>query len=183
MDLSTHPCPKFALQWRHNGRDIVSNHQPHDCLFNRLFRRRSLAFVRGPVNSPHKWPVTRKMFPFDDIIMDIDVANLWLYQGLQQPVLFSKQHYQMWMCFLENVSILWRHHEIAMCLRVKAKDLHNMLPLWVIYFTITRLWHFLILEVILLTIQSIFCIFITSLDHFYRCKGTAPNIFEYFRQV
>ena len=24
---------------------------------------------RGPVNSPHKWPVTRKMFPFDDAIM------------------------------------------------------------------------------------------------------------------
>ena len=29
------------LQWRHNGRDSVSNHQPHDCLLNRLFRRRS----------------------------------------------------------------------------------------------------------------------------------------------
>ena len=33
----------------------------------------SLAFVwgihRGPVNSPHKWPVTRKMFPFHDVIM------------------------------------------------------------------------------------------------------------------
>ena len=33
----------------------------------------SLAFVRGihrgPVNSPHKWPVTRKMFPLDDVIM------------------------------------------------------------------------------------------------------------------
>ena len=33
----------------------------------------SLAFVRGihrgPMNSPHKWPVTRKMFPFDDVIM------------------------------------------------------------------------------------------------------------------
>ena len=32
-----------------------------------------LAFVRGihrgPVNSPHKWPVTRQMFPFDDVIM------------------------------------------------------------------------------------------------------------------
>ena len=26
--------------------------------------------VRGPVNSPHKWPVTRKMFPFDDVIME-----------------------------------------------------------------------------------------------------------------
>ena len=33
----------------------------------------SLAFVRGihqgPVNSPHKWPVTRNLFPFDDVIM------------------------------------------------------------------------------------------------------------------
>ena len=38
----------------------------------------SLAFVRGihrrPVNSPHKWPVTRKLFPFDDVIMD-DLAR------------------------------------------------------------------------------------------------------------
>ena len=34
----------------------------------------SLAFMwgihLGPVNSPHKWPVTRKMFPFDDVIMN-----------------------------------------------------------------------------------------------------------------
>ena len=33
----------------------------------------SLAFVQGihrwPVNSPHKWPVTWKVFPFDDVIM------------------------------------------------------------------------------------------------------------------
>ena len=33
----------------------------------------SLVFVRGihrwPVNSPHKGPVTRKIFPFDDVIM------------------------------------------------------------------------------------------------------------------
>ena len=33
----------------------------------------SLAFVQGihrwPVNSPHKWPVTREVFPFDDVIM------------------------------------------------------------------------------------------------------------------
>ena len=38
-------------------------------------RSASLAFVpgiqRGPVNSPHKWPVTRKMFPFDDVSMRI----------------------------------------------------------------------------------------------------------------
>ena len=34
----------------------------------------SLTFVRGihrgPVNSPHKWSVTRKMFPFDDVIVN-----------------------------------------------------------------------------------------------------------------
>ena len=30
-----------SLQWRHNGHDGVSNHQPHDCLHNRLFRSRS----------------------------------------------------------------------------------------------------------------------------------------------
>ena len=33
----------------------------------------SLAFVQGihrwPVSSPHKWPVTRNMFPFDDVIL------------------------------------------------------------------------------------------------------------------
>ena len=29
------------LQWRHDKYDGVSNHQPHDCLLNRLFRRRS----------------------------------------------------------------------------------------------------------------------------------------------
>ena len=42
----------------------------------------SLAFVRGihrwPVNSPHKWPVTRKMFPFDDIIMRARNMSLFL---------------------------------------------------------------------------------------------------------
>ena len=34
----------------------------------------SLAFEwrihRSPVNSPHKWPVTQKMFPFDEVIMN-----------------------------------------------------------------------------------------------------------------
>ena len=72
-----------SLRWRHNGRENVSNHQPHDCLLNRLFRRRSKKTSKlrvtglcvgnspGPVNSPHKGPVTRKMFPFDDVIMII----------------------------------------------------------------------------------------------------------------
>ena len=70
-----------SLQWRHNDYDSVSNHQPHGCLLNRLFRPRSKKTSKlrvtglcvgnspGPVNSPHKVPVTRKMFPFDDVIM------------------------------------------------------------------------------------------------------------------
>ena len=39
----------------------------------------SLAFVRGihqwPMNSPHKGPVTRKLFPFDDVIMQYDTFH------------------------------------------------------------------------------------------------------------
>ena len=39
----------------------------------------SMAFVWGihrwPVNSPHKWPVTRKMYPFDDVIMNKNYAH------------------------------------------------------------------------------------------------------------
>ena len=70
-----------TLQWRHNDHDGVSNHQPHGCLLNRLFSRRSKKSSKlrvaglcvgkspGPVNSPHKETVTRKMFPFDDVIM------------------------------------------------------------------------------------------------------------------
>ena len=82
------------LQWLHNEPDDVSDHQPQNCLVNRLFRRRSKKtsklrvtglcdgnspvngeysswpFVRGihgsPVNSPHKGPRTRQMFLFDD---------------------------------------------------------------------------------------------------------------------
>ena len=47
----------------------------------------SLAFMWGPVNSPHKWPVTRKMFPFDDVIMKFDgqICFLWFYIWLKYP--------------------------------------------------------------------------------------------------
>ena len=79
--LSTNTCDlrdARSLHWRHNGHDSFSNHHPHDCLLNCLFRRRSKKMSKlrvtslcagNSVNSPHKWPVTRKMFPFDDVIM------------------------------------------------------------------------------------------------------------------
>ena len=84
QDIQITACYKrnwLTLHWRPNDHDGVSNHQPHGCLLNRLFRRRSKQTSKlrltgicvenspGPVNSPHKGPVTRKMFPFDDVIM------------------------------------------------------------------------------------------------------------------
>ena len=80
----------FPLHWRHNDHDSVSNHQPHGCLLNRLFRRRSKKTSKlrvtglcagnspGPMNSPHKGPVTRKQFPFDDVIMKVISGHQWL---------------------------------------------------------------------------------------------------------
>ena len=62
----------WTLPWRHNGHDGVSNHRRLDCLLNRLFRRRSkktsklrvTGNPRWPMDSPHKWPATRKCFHF-----------------------------------------------------------------------------------------------------------------------
>ena len=74
----------LSLQWRHNGHDSISNHQPHDCLLNRVFRRRSKEKsklrVTGlcAVNSPGTGE-----FP----------AQMASYRSRK------------------NVSIWWRHHE------------------------------------------------------------------------
>ena len=91
-----HPAMAFSLHYNDviMGSEIVSNHQPRHCLLSRLFgadQRKhqsstSLAFVRGihrgPVNFPHKWPVTRKMYSFEDVIM----LTLDLPQAVQVPV-------------------------------------------------------------------------------------------------
>ena len=72
----------ITLQWRHNGRDSVSNHQPHLCLLNRLFRRRSKKTSKLHV--------------------------IGLCEG-NSPVT-SEFPAQMASC-AENVSIWWRHHD------------------------------------------------------------------------
>ena len=116
MIVATHFALKFdkglqncvneiaALHWRHNDHDGVSNHQPHGCLLNCLFRRRSKKTSKlrvtglcvgnspGPVNSPHKGPVTRKMFPFDDVIMGTNAEYSMLLMGLDS--LSGKSSYQ-----------------------------------------------------------------------------------------
>ena len=69
------------LQWRHKEHDGVSNHQPHDCLLNRLFRSRSKSTSNLRVTGLCVWnsPITGE-FP-------APMANN-----------------------AENVSIWWRHH-------------------------------------------------------------------------
>ena len=70
-----------ALQWCHDGRDGVSNHQPHDCLLNGLFRRRS-----------RKTPKLR----VTGLCAEISpVTGEFLAQRANNA---------------ENVSIWWRHH-------------------------------------------------------------------------
>ena len=96
-----------ALQWRHNDHDSVSNHQPRCCLLNRSFRRRSKKTSKlrvtdlcvgnssGLVNSPYKGPVTRKMFPFDDVIM-IRLPHVPMQQTNKNIVKYTTRiHYEL----------------------------------------------------------------------------------------
>ena len=74
----------------------------------------SLAFVRGihrwPVNSLHKGPVTRKMFPFDDVIMKMSDILLWVSDVFLNTPLYS---YRKPIVNLRRFDDRWRHHENA----------------------------------------------------------------------
>ena len=48
-----------SLQWRHNARDGVSNYQPHDCLLNRLLRRKSKKISKLRVTGLCEFPAQR----------------------------------------------------------------------------------------------------------------------------
>ena len=94
-----------SLQWRYNELDGVSNHQPHECLLNRWFRRRSKKTSKLRVtglcagNSPVTGPVTRKMFPFDDVIMLwhnfclIPLLSIMLMVSHNWRIRFSEMHH------------------------------------------------------------------------------------------
>ena len=93
----------MALQWCHNERDGVSNHQRLNCLLKRLFRRRSKKISKLRItglcagNSPvtGEFPTQRasnaEIFPSDDVIMglkfhyvskvapDGDLPRQWLF--------------------------------------------------------------------------------------------------------
>ena len=72
-----------------------------------------LAFVRGihrwPVNSPHKWPVTRKMFPFDDIIMKVNQPLLILSNESPEIIYWQNRlHNKPW-CIFYGIFCNWHH--------------------------------------------------------------------------
>ena len=75
-----------SLQWRHNGRDGVSNYQPHHWLLNRLFGRR--------------WKKTSKLR-----VTGLCAGNS-LGTGEFPGQMVSNA---------ENVSIWWRHHVLCFC--------------------------------------------------------------------
>ena len=70
------------LQWRHHERDGVSNHQPHDCLLNRLFRRRSTKTSKLRVTGlcEGNSPVTGE-FPAQRASNAENVSIWWLHHG------------------------------------------------------------------------------------------------------
>ena len=56
LDCSdNHFIQTTTLLWRHNGRDGVSNHQPHNCLLNRLFGRRSKITSKSRITGLCAW--------------------------------------------------------------------------------------------------------------------------------
>ena len=73
----------------------------------------SLAFVRGihrwPGNSLHKWPVTRKMLPFDDAIKKAQDINI---HGIFPVIPEFRFHYQKSFILLDFNPLRWGHMSV-----------------------------------------------------------------------
>ena len=129
-----------ALQWRHDEHDDVSNHQLLDCLLNRLFRLRSkktpklcvtgICEGNPPVTGrfPHKRPVTRKMFPFNDVIMELPV-----YSPLHLPYALRYTH---------EFDVRW-HGSVSVLVRPYDKGCFPSAISWLsraIWVKLNRIW-------------------------------------------
>ena len=80
----------------------------------------SQAFVRGthrwPVNSPHKGPVTPKMFLFDDVIMCMSTLSVW-YQKQDHVKQTKFRFHMMQLQYLYTVDLIfsrWANTSIQM---------------------------------------------------------------------
>ena len=81
----------------------------------------SLAFVREihrwPVNSPHKGPVTLKMFPFDDVIMLLNKGNsdLFHFQCMRSTYITTCWRWFPWRWYVSGVQFTttrWLEHSV-----------------------------------------------------------------------
>ena len=100
----------FSLQWRHNGHNGASNHQPHDCLLNRLFRRRSKKTSKLRVTGfcAGNSPVTGE-FPAQKASNAENVSNWWRHHGLTlSSRIASLAPLQPHICSNASVNQPWR---------------------------------------------------------------------------
>ena len=68
---------------------------------------------RGPVNSPHKWPVTCKMFPFDDVIM--------IWDGTITSPTYRGSILRRRLCRYQHLTAGYRHKHVFMWISVWKK--------------------------------------------------------------
>ena len=81
-DLASNRPKSLSLRWHHNGCDGVSNHQPHHCLLNRLFRHRSKKISKLRVTGLCVWnsPETGE-FPAQMASNAEKVSIRWRHHG------------------------------------------------------------------------------------------------------
>ena len=104
---------QYAFDWIHYGdgimgtmvSQITSLTTVYSTVYSDADQRKhqssaSLAFVR-PVNSPHKWQVTRKMFPFDDVIMYRE--QQWRSDGSPSVSIDGVSNHQPHHCLLNRL--------------------------------------------------------------------------------
>ena len=75
------------LQWRHDGRNGVSNHQPHDCLRNRLFRHKSTKNQSSASQAPKGSRAIRDRASYHKISNSLQCFLFWSF-----PVESGKYH-------------------------------------------------------------------------------------------
>ena len=89
----------------------------------------SLAFVqgihRGPVNSPHKWPVTRKMFPFDwrHHVIQLRTSRDWFRQRLETEQAISNYQTLWWPSYVTQIYIyIYIYMCVCVCVTKNSKS-------------------------------------------------------------
>ena len=100
----------FSLQWRHTKCDDFSNHQPHDCLLNRLFRHRSKKTQRLRVTGlcEGNSPVTGE-FPAQRA-SNAENVSIWWCHHIKEMVSVNLPLVQM--CAHGDVLALWNWYHL-----------------------------------------------------------------------